>query len=104
MTGRKTSYIKGYMTKQLKELVEEKKKRLKVETLFFEEEDLSDIGGVRKIGHFIHVKQASGVISYDFYDEIPAITLVKIKDLVTRNRFYGEKNIKGQMCKIRLKS
>ncbi|CAG7580444.1 MAG: hypothetical protein SLAVMIC_00418 [uncultured marine phage] len=95
--------MKQSLIDQIKKIVDEKKDRLGVTTLHFEEEDISHLDGTLRIGYYIQSKKDSGISNFTFWDEIPAMTLVKIKDKLIKNRFYAEKRLQGASVKVRLK-
>jgi len=97
------SFIRTELVKQIDQLANEKKTRLGVTTLRFEKSDESYLNGAVRIGYYVSFINKNGGITISEWHEVDPMILIRIKDRLRSNKFYGEKRVKGQMCKVRLK-
>jgi len=99
------NYLKVTLIKNIKNIVEEKRGRLDSHQLYFDKEIIDELDGAVRLGYYIQFKNyKTGIINFEYWEDVSAITLVKIKDKLLKNEFYGKKWIKDSNCKVRLKS
>lgn len=100
----KLSFMKRELVNQIEEIVKDKKEKLNVPTLNFESKDVPFIGGILRIGYYLSKRDNNGLTVFLEWSEVDAMYLIRIKDKLKSNKFYGERYVMGQNCRVRLKS
>lgn len=101
---RDLSFVKRELVKQIEDMVKDKKEKLNVTILNFEKSDIKELNGLVRIGYYPSRYNDQGLIKISDWSEVDGKTLVKIKEKLRLNKFYGEKYIKGESCKVRIKT